>query len=72
MRGAGTHALPVCGERIARLTPQQIVDQCCDGGGLKFRCSPRGGTRMGEFVDMFDKLNSQGYSRVRVAGWCIR
>ncbi len=37
--------------------------------GLRFQVlAPVVRTRKGEFVDLFDKLNSQGYSRVRVDG----
>src|ERR1700761_4971158 len=56
---AGTPHCPICGERIARQTPQQIVDQVL---AMPVR------TRKGEFADLFDKLNAQGYSRVRVDG----
>ncbi|MCV7250710.1 excinuclease ABC subunit UvrA [Mycobacterium hackensackense] len=67
---AGTPHCPVCGERIARQTPQQIVDQVLAmEDGTKFQVlAPVVRTRKGEFVDLFDKLNSQGYSRVRVDG----
>ena len=67
---AGTPHCPVCGERIARQTPQQIVDQVLAmEEGAKFQVlAPVVRTRKGEFVDLFDKLNSQGYSRVRVDG----
>ncbi|WP_396930978.1 excinuclease ABC subunit UvrA [Mycolicibacterium sp.] len=67
---AGTPHCPVCGERIARQTPQQIVDQVLAmDEGLRFQVlAPVVRTRKGEFVDLFDKLNSQGYSRVRVDG----
>ena len=67
---AGTPHGPVCGERIARQTPQQIVDQVLAmDEGLRFQVlAPVVRTRKGEFVDLFDKLNSQGYSRVRVDG----
>jgi excinuclease ABC subunit A len=67
---AGTPHCPVCGERIARQTPQQIVDQVLAmEEGTKFQVlAPVVRTRKGEFVDLFDKLNTQGYSRVRVDG----
>src|SRR5690606_12019139 len=67
---AGTPHCPVCGERIARQTPQQIVDQeLAMDGGLRFQVlAPAVRTRKGEFVDLFDKLNSKGYSRDRVDG----
>ncbi|KUI34119.1 ABC-ATPase UvrA [Mycobacterium sp. IS-1590] len=67
---AGTPHCPICGERIARQTPQQIVDQVLAmDAGLRFQVlAPVVRTRKGEFVDLFDKLNTQGYSRVRVDG----
>ncbi|MET0797644.1 MAG: excinuclease ABC subunit A, partial [Rhodococcus sp. (in: high G+C Gram-positive bacteria)] len=67
---AGTAHCPVCGEQIAKQTPQQIVDQVLDmEEGLKFQVlAPVVRTRKGEFVDLFDSLNTQGYSRVRVDG----
>ncbi len=67
---AGTPHCPVCGEFIAKQTPQQIVDQVLAmEEGIKFQVlAPVVRTRKGEFVDLFDQLNSQGYSRVRVDG----
>ena len=67
---AGTPHCPTCGERIARQTPQQIVDQVLAmEEGTRFQVlAPVVRTRKGEFVDLFDKLNTQGYSRVRVDG----
>ena len=67
---AGTPHCPVCGERIARQTPQQIVDQVLAmPAGTRFQVlAPVVRTRKGEFVDLFEKLNTQGYSRIRVDG----
>ncbi|MFC7671475.1 excinuclease ABC subunit UvrA [Mycolicibacterium sp. GCM10028919] len=67
---AGTPHCPTCGERIARQTPQQIVDQVLAmDEGIRFQVlAPVVRTRKGEFVDLFEKLNTQGYSRVRVDG----
>ncbi|MGY4102627.1 excinuclease ABC subunit UvrA [Nocardia sp. R16R-3T] len=67
---AGTPHCPVCGELIAKQTPQQIVDQVLAmEEGIKFQVlAPVVRTRKGEFVDLFDQLNTQGYSRVRVDG----
>ena len=67
---AGTPHCPVCGERIARQTPQQIVDQvlAMPEGARFLVLAPVVRTRKGEFADLFEKLNSQGYSRVRVDG----
>lgn len=67
---AGTPHCPICGERIARQTPQQIVDQVLampeDTRFLVL--APVVRTRKGEFADLFEKLNAQGYSRVRIDG----
>ncbi|MFI7003098.1 excinuclease ABC subunit UvrA [Nocardia sp. NPDC050175] len=67
---AGTPHCPVCNELIEKQTPQQIVDQVLAmEEGIKFQVlAPVVRTRKGEFVDLFDQLNSQGYSRVRVDG----
>ncbi|MGV9666997.1 excinuclease ABC subunit UvrA [Nocardia niigatensis] len=67
---AGTPHCPVCGHLIAKQTPQQIVDQVLAmQEGTKFQVlAPVVRTRKGEFVDLFESLNSQGYSRVRVDG----
>jgi excinuclease ABC subunit A len=67
---AGTPHCPTCGERIARQTPQQIVDQvlAMQEGTRFLVLAPVVRTRKGEFVDLFEKLNAQGYSRVRVDG----
>jgi excinuclease ABC subunit A len=67
---AGTPHCPVCGEHIAKQTPQQIVDQVLAmPEGTRFQVlAPVVRTRKGEFVDLFDQLNTQGYSRVRVDG----
>ncbi|CAM4066186.1 Excinuclease ABC subunit A [Mycobacterium basiliense] len=67
---AGTPHCPTCGERIARQTPQQIVDQvlAMEEGTRFLVLAPVVRTRKGEFADLFDKLNAQGYSRVRVDG----
>ncbi len=67
---AGSPHCPYCGEAIAKQTPQQIVDQVLTmEEGLRFQVlAPVVRTRKGEFVDLFDQLNSQGFSRVRVDG----
>ena len=59
---AGTPHCPVCGERIARQTPQQIVDQVLAmEEGARFQVlAPVVRTRKGEFVDLFDKLQHAG------------
>ncbi|MFH5211959.1 excinuclease ABC subunit UvrA [Antrihabitans sp. NCIMB 15449] len=67
---AGDAHCPVCGEPIAKQTPQQIVDQVLAmEDGTKFQVlAPVVRTRKGEFVDLFEQLQSQGYARVRVDG----
>ncbi|KAA0021093.1 excinuclease ABC subunit UvrA [Antrihabitans cavernicola] len=67
---AGNAHCPVCGETIAKQTPQQIVDQVLAmDEGTKFQVlAPAVRTRKGEFVDLFEQLQTQGYARVRVDG----
>ncbi|MDA3625540.1 excinuclease ABC subunit UvrA [Saccharopolyspora sp. WRP15-2] len=67
---AGVPHCPVCGERISRQTPQQVVDQVL---GLPERTrfqvlAPVVRGRKGEYADLFARLRSQGYSRVSVDG----
>lgn len=66
----GTPHCPVCGEKIQRQTPQEIVDQILAmEEGLKFQVlAPVVRTRKGEFVDLMEDLASQGYSRVKIDG----
>ncbi|WP_024821009.1 excinuclease ABC subunit UvrA [Arthrobacter sp. 31Y] len=61
---------PVCGEPIARQTPQQIVDQLLElDPGTRFQVlAPVVRGRKGEFVDLFKELTAKGYSRARVDG----
>lgn len=61
---------PVCGEPIARQTPQQIVDQLLElESGTRFQVlAPVVRGRKGEFVDLFKELTAKGYSRARVDG----
>jgi len=67
---AGRPHCPVCGERIARQTPQQIVDRVLElDEGTRFQLlAPIVRGRKGEYADLFRQLQSQGYSRVRVDG----
>ncbi len=67
---AGTAHCPQCGERIARQTPQQIVDQVLAmESGLRFQVlAPVVRHRKGEHVDLFEQLNAQGFARARVDG----
>ncbi|MET9491361.1 excinuclease ABC subunit UvrA [Nocardia sp. NPDC006630] len=67
---AGTPHCPTCGHLIEKQSPQQIVDQVLAmEDGIKFQVlAPVVRTRKGEFVDLFESLHGQGYSRVRVDG----
>ncbi|ADG79028.1 UvrABC system protein A OS=Tsukamurella paurometabola (strain ATCC 8368 / DSM / CCUG 35730 /CIP 100753 / JCM 10117 / KCTC 9821 / NBRC 16120 / NCIMB 702349/ NCTC 13040) OX=521096 GN=uvrA PE=3 SV=1 [Tsukamurella paurometabola] len=67
---AGTPHCPECGSVIARQTPQQIVDQVLDmEQGTRFQVlAPVVRTRKGEFVDLFNQLQTQGYARARIDG----
>ena len=66
----GVPHCPVCGNVIARQTPQQIVDQVLElPEGTRFQVlAPIVRERKGEYVDLFRQLQAQGYSRVRVDG----
>ena len=67
---AGTPHCPICGEPIARQTPQQIVDRVLEmAEGTRFQVlAPVVRGRKGEYVDLFRELQTQGYSRARVDG----
>nr|WP_042187098.1 excinuclease ABC subunit UvrA [Kibdelosporangium sp. MJ126-NF4]CEL17805.1 Excinuclease ABC subunit A [Kibdelosporangium sp. MJ126-NF4]CTQ90971.1 Excinuclease ABC subunit A [Kibdelosporangium sp. MJ126-NF4] len=67
---AGKPHCPTCGEAISKQTPQQIVDQVLAlAEGTKFQVlAPVIRSRKGEYVDLFQTLQSQGYSRARVDG----
>ncbi len=61
---------PVCGEPIARQTPQQIVDRILEmPEGTRFQVlAPVIRERKGEYVDLFGELQIKGFARVRVDG----
>ncbi|PZF99646.1 excinuclease ABC subunit UvrA [Micromonospora deserti] len=61
---------PVCGERISRQTPQQIVDRVLGmAEGTRFMVlAPVVRGRKGEYVDLFAELQAKGYARARVDG----
>jgi excinuclease ABC subunit A len=61
---------PVCGERISRQTPQQIVDRVLAmPEGTRFMVlAPVVRGRKGEYVDLFTDLQAKGYARARVDG----
>jgi excinuclease ABC subunit A len=60
----------VCGARISKQTPQQIVDRLMAlTEGTRFQVlAPVVRGRKGEYVDVFRNLSQDGYSRVRVDG----
>jgi excinuclease ABC subunit A len=61
---------PVCGELIAKQTPQQIVDRILEmPEGTRFQVlAPVIRERKGEYVDLFADLQVKGFARVRVDG----
>ena len=61
---------PVCGEPITKQTPQQIVDQLLElPQRTRFMVlAPVVKGRKGEFVDLFQQLSTQGFSRAVVDG----
>ncbi len=61
---------PVCGEPIAKQSPQQIVDRLLGlEEGTRFMVlAPVIRGRKGEYVDLFRQLTTQGFTRVRVDG----
>ncbi len=67
---AGRPHCPVCGRPIARQTPQQIVDRVLElEEGARFQVlAPVVRGRKGEYVELFRRLQTQGFSRVRVNG----
>jgi excinuclease ABC subunit A len=65
---------PICGEPVAKQTPQQIVDQLLElPEGTRFQVlAPVVRGRKGEFVELFKELTAKGYSRARVDGKLIQ
>ncbi|WP_329102186.1 excinuclease ABC subunit UvrA [Micromonospora sp. NBC_01699] len=61
---------PVCGERISKQSPQQIVDRVLAmKEGTKFMVlAPVIRGRKGEYLDLFAELQGKGYARARVDG----
>ena len=61
---------PICGEPIAKQTPQQIVDRVLEmPEGTRFQVlAPVIRERKGEYVDLFADLQAKGYARARVDG----
>src|SRR5690349_21611741 len=70
---AGRAHCPVCGEPITKQTPQQIVDRLLElPEGTRFQVlAPVVRARKGEFVDLFQDLQTRGFARARVDGEVI-
>src|SRR5437588_9153401 len=66
----GTPHCPVCGELIARQTPQQIVDRVMElPEGTRFQVlAPVVRGRKGEYGELFRELQTKGFARARVDG----
>ena len=71
---AGRPHCPKCKSPVSRQSPQQIVDQILTmPAATKFQVlAPVVRARKGEFVDLFQELVTQGYSRARVDGAVIQ
>ena len=61
---------PICGRRIERQTPQQIVDGIMElPQGTRFQVlAPVVRSRKGEYGKLFEELKKEGFARVRVDG----
>jgi excinuclease ABC subunit A len=61
---------PICGEPISRQTPQQIVDRVrAMTEDTRFQVlAPVVRERKGEYIDLLEALQSQGYARARIDG----
>jgi len=70
----GTQHCPVCGERIQAQTPQQIVDSVLTlPEGTRYQVlAPVIRGRKGEYSELFDDLQQQGFARARVDGETIQ
>ena len=70
---AGRPHCPVCGEPVARQTPQQIVDRLLElPEGTRFQVlAPVVRARKGEYTDLFRELQTKGFSRARVDGQVV-
>ncbi len=71
---AGRPHCPICGERISRQSPQQIVDRLLGlEEGTRFQVlAPVVRGRKGEYVEVFRQLAAGGFSRARVDGEVIQ
>ncbi|BDZ61154.1 UvrABC system protein A [Demequina sediminis] len=70
----GTPHCPVCGEQIQAQTPQQIVDSVLAlPEGTRYQVlAPVVRGRKGEYQDLFQDLQQQGFARARVDGETIQ
>ena len=70
---AGRPHCPKCKKSVSRQSPQQIVDQILTmPATTKFQVlAPVVRARKGEFVDLFQDLITQGYSRARIDGTVV-
>ncbi|WP_084040085.1 excinuclease ABC subunit UvrA [Demequina sp. NBRC 110053] len=70
----GTPHCPVCGERIQAQTPQQIVDSVLAlPEGTRYQVlAPVVRGRKGEYADVFEELQQQGFARARVDGETVQ
>ncbi|NNG34502.1 excinuclease ABC subunit UvrA [Nakamurella sp. DB0629] len=61
---------PICGQPIAKQTPQQIVDRVLAmAEGTRFQVlAPVVRERKGEYVDLLEELQSKGFARARIDG----
>ncbi|WP_062292171.1 excinuclease ABC subunit UvrA [Demequina phytophila] len=70
----GTPHCPVCGEVIQAQTPQQIVDSVLAlPEGTRYQVlAPVVRGRKGEYQDLFEDLQQQGFARARVDGETVQ
>ncbi|HAL31243.1 MAG TPA: excinuclease ABC subunit UvrA [Coriobacteriia bacterium] len=66
----GVPHCPICGRRIERQTPEQIVDAILEmAEGARFQVlAPVVKGRKGEYGKLFSELKAEGFTRVRVDG----
>ncbi len=70
----GIQHCPVCGEEVRSQTPQQIVDSVLLlPEGTRYQVlAPVIRGRKGEYQDLFEELQQQGFSRARVDGETVQ
>ena len=71
---AGRPHCPKCGKAVTRQSPQAIVDQILElPPTTKFQVlAPVVRARKGEFLELFNDLITQGYSRARIDGEVVQ